>query len=438
MLERSLSEWCGTNFVMDPTWGDNGKGKIVDLMAQRAQMVVKTNGGPNAGHTVVNEHGEFALHLVPSGIFNPDAVCVLSDTVVINPTSLVAEIESVRKSGVEINSNNFLISMNAHLIMPWHRKRDGLREVARGEGKIGTTGQGVGPTYSDRTDRVGLRVRDLIEPGFEEKFDKELRWQEKLTALMSGSDSVNYDREKILEELVTAREVIAPMVTEVLPVIWEYHDSGKNVLGEAGQGVLLDLDRGGYPYVTSSHPGIAGFNLATGISPREVDRVIAVTKAYSTRVGEGPLPTELLNEMGDKIREKGDEYGTTTARPRRCGWLDIPTLRYGVRVGGADSLALTKIDIFDEFSEVKICTGHEIDGVVYKTIPTADNHSMSRAKPIFETLPGWEKTTTGCRDFKDLPKNARRFVQRIQEIAGIPIELVSVGPEREASIYTDN
>ena len=201
MLERSLSEWCGTNFVTDPTWGDNGKGKIVDLMAQRAHMVVKTNGGPNAGHTVVNEHGEFALHLVPSGIFNPDAVCVLSDTVVINPTSLVAEIESVRKSGVEINSNNFLISMNAHLIMPWHRKRDGLREVARGEGKIGTTGQGVGPTYSDRTDRTGLRARDLIEPGFVEKFDKELRWQEKLAALMSGSDSVNYDREKILEEL---------------------------------------------------------------------------------------------------------------------------------------------------------------------------------------------------------------------------------------------
>src|SRR3989344_2017976 len=408
MAER-LNEWEGTNFVTDPAWGDNGKGKVVDLMAQRAAMVVRVNGGPNAGHTVKNERGEFKFHLMPSGIFNPQAISVLADTVVVNPSILSKEITEVKKAGIEVGENNLLISRNAHLIMPWHRRRDNLREVARGGEKIGTTGQGIGPTYADRTERVGLKVGHLLRSDFNEMFDRELAWQEKLARSMSNSDTPQYDREQILRNLEEAREVIAPMITEVLPVIWEYHDAGKRVLGEAGQGVLLDLDRGGYPYVTSSYPGIAGFNLATGIPPKEVARVIAVTKAYTTRVGEGPLPTELLNEMGDKIREKGDEYGTTTSRPRRCGWLDIPTLRYGVRVGGADSLALTKIDIFDEFSEVKICTGHEIDGVVYKTIPTADNHSMSRAKPIFETLPGWEKTTTGCRDFKNLPKNARRF-----------------------------
>ena len=434
MAER-LNEWEGTNFVTDPAWGDNGKGKVVDLMAQRAAMVVRVNGGPNAGHTVKNERGEFKFHLMPSGIFNPQAISVLADTVVVNPSILSKEITELRKAGIEVTENNLLISRNAHLIMPWHRRRDNLREVARGGEKIGTTGQGIGPTYADRTERVGLKVGHLLRSDFNEMFDRELAWQEKLARSMSNSDTPQYDREQILRNLEEAREVIAPMITEVLPVIWEYHDAGKRVLGEAGQGVLLDLDRGGYPYVTSSHPGIAGFNLATGIPPREVERVIAVTKAYTTRVGEGPLPTEQDNEWGNQVRSLGNEYGATTGRPRRVGWLDLPTVNYGLRVGGATSLALTKIDVFDGLPEIKICVGHRVGNREYKRLPQADVEFMRTIEPVYETLSGWDSDTTEARSFEELPTNAQRFIETVQRHLEVPIEMVSVGPEREPSIY---
>ena len=434
MAER-LECWEGTNFVTDPTWGDNAKGKLVDLMGQRADVIVRVNGGPNSGHTVVNEFGEFKFHNMPSGIFNPQAICVLADTVVVNPKILSGEIVELRSAGIEVTEKNLLVSRNAHLIMPWQRNRDSLREIARGGEKIGTTGQGIGPTYADRTERVGLRVGDLLRKDFVKIFDREIKWQETLARSMANSDTPQYDRDQVLRDLEEARDIIAPMITEVLPVIWEHHDSGKRVLGEAGQGVLLDLDRGGYPYVTSSHPGIAGFNLATGIPPREVDRVIAVTKAYTTRVGEGPLPTEQCNEMGDHIREIGKEFGATTGRPRRVGWLDLPTVKYGLRVGGATSLALTKIDIFDGFPQINICVGHGVGDRVYNRLPMADNEFMQAVEPVYETLPGWESDTTGVRNFKDLPLNAQKFVETVQKHVGIPIEMVSVGPERDASIY---
>ncbi len=458
-----LENWSGTNFVTDPAWGDDGKGKVVDLMAQRAHLIVRVNGGANAGHTVVNEKGKFKLHLTPSGIFNPEAVCILSDTVVVNPFALVDEINALKAAGMDISNKNLLISRNAHLVMPWHKTRDGLREVARGGKKLGTTGQGIGPTYSDRTERAGLRVGDLLRPDFLAMFDKEFQWQEKLARTMSGQDLLAnivkdlrfhgmsleeivqeaskqaqecfYDRGEIISNLLAAREVIAPLISNVLPVIWEYHDAGKRILGEAGQGVLLDLDRGTYPYVTSSHPGIAGFNIATGLKPQEVERVIAVTKAYTTRVGEGPLPTELKDSIGDTIRERGVEYGATTGRPRRCGWLDLPVVRYGCRVGGADSLALTKIDVFDGFPEVKVCVRYRVGNKEYTIVPTVDPEFMKNATPIYETLPGWNRETTKARSFTNLPKEARGYVERVQELADLPIELVSVSPEREASIY---
>lgn len=463
LRQSTLDNWNGTNFVTDPTWGDNGKGKVVDLMAQRADMIVRVNGGANAGHTVINEMGEFKLHLMPSGIFNPDAICVLSDTVALNPLILADEINTLRATGVEISRTNLLVSQNAHMTLAWHRKRDGLREVARGAHKIGTTGQGIGPTYSDRTERVGLRVGQLLSPDFQEIFDQEIKWQEKLARSMSGQDlladlvgdprfegmsleevkaeasrqalEVIYNRDQILEDLLAAREVIAPLISNVLPVIWDYKDRGKRILGEAGQGVMLDLDRGNYPDVTSSHPGIAGFNIATGLSPREIDRVIAVTKAYTTRVGSGPLPTELTDVIGNMIQEKGHEFGTTTGRRRRCGWLDIPAIRYGCRVGGADSLALTKIDVFDGFDEVKICVGYRVGNREYAMAPTGDLEFMRAATPIYETLPGWNQETSKARSFSDLNDNAQKYVMRVQELVGLPIELVSVGPEREASIY---
>lgn len=434
MRER-LDKWEGTNFVTDPSWGDNGKGKVVDLMAQRAHLVVRTNGGPNAGHTVNNELGEFKLHLVPCGIFNPEAICVLADTVVINPISLAEEISSLREKGIEITSKNLLVSQNAHLIMPWHRRRDDLREIARGGEKIGTTGQGIGPAYGDRTERVPFRVEDLLKDNFEKIFDQELAYQERLARMMTRSDSEQYDREKIWEDLKKAREIISPLITYVFPVISEFHNSGKRVLGEAGQGALLDLDCGTFPYVTSSHPGLPGFSLATKIPSREVQRVIAVTKAYTTRVGEGPLPTELFDENGEELRNKGHEYGATTNRPRRCGWLDIPATIYGLRTAGADSVALTKLDIFDGFSRIKICIAYKIGNKYCATAPIDNADLMKIAQPIYETLSGWESPTTGCEDYYSLPDNARDFVQRVEKLLDKPIELVSVGPNRGETIY---
>lgn len=434
MRER-LDKWEGTNFVTDPSWGDNGKGKVVDLMAQRAHLVVRTNGGPNAGHTVNNDHGEFKLHLVPCGIFNPEAICVLADTVVVNPILLAQEIISLREKGIEVTSKNLLVSQNAHLIMPWHRRRDDLRELARGGEKIGTTGQGIGPAYGDRTERVRFRVEDLLREDFEKLFDQELAYQERLARMMTRSDSEQYDREKIWEDLKKARETMAPFVTYVFPVISEFHNSGKRVLGEAGQGALLDLDCGTFPYVTSSHPGLSGFMLATRISSREVQRVIAVTKAYTTRVGEGPLPTELFDETGLKLRKKGNEFGATTGRPRRCGWLDIPATKYGLNVADADSVALTKLDIFDEFPEIKICVAYRIAGKKYDMAPIDNAELMKIAKPVYEILPGWEAKTSKCKDFDSLPVNAKKFIKRIEKLFDKPIELVSVGPNRGETIY---
>ena len=435
MSLENLKYWEGTNFVTDPTWGDNGKGKVVDLMAQRAHMVIRTNGGANAGHTVKNNLGEFKFHLIPSGIFNPNAICILADTVVINPTTLTEEIISLRKAGIEVTDKNLLISENAHLVMPWHIKRDNLRESSRGSESIGTTGRGIGPAYADRTERVGLRLGDLLKGNFIDKFEKELVFQEKLIVIMGAKDNLHFERSKIVEELVLAKDILAPMITTVLPVIWEYHGSKKRILGEAGQGVLLDLDRGGYPDVTSSHPGIAGFNLATGIGPKEVTRVIAVSKAYTTRVGAGPFPTELNDEIGTQIQTVGHEFGATTGRPRRCGWLDVPALRHGLKVGGANSLALTKIDIFDSFPQINICVGYKIDGREYALAPRVDNNFLSRVEPIYETCPGWNTETGGVKSFRNLPENAQRFILRLQSLLNIPIELVSVGPDRESSIY---
>lgn len=442
MTEKAESArfWSGTNAVVDNGWGDSGKGKIVDVGAQSADLVIRYNGGPNAGHTIKNERGEFKLHLMPSGIFNPDALCVITGGVVVNPFILSDEIEELRKSGIAISSSNLLISKGAHLIMPWHRTRDSLEEVARGGEKIGTTGQGIGPVYADRASRNGLRVGDLLDPHFEELFYRELVWQEKLTRLMSGQElgeSANqfYDGDAILEQIRAAREFLSPLITNVMPVIFDHEKNGKNILGEGAQGALLDLDLGTYPYVTSSNPGLSGFVKSTGIDPRGINRVIGVTKAYTTRVGDGPMPTELLDETGEHIRQKGNEFGAVTGRPRRCGWLDIPAMKFGARVVSANSIALTKLDIFDGMSEVKICVGYEHNGRQYDTLPDPDPRFLQEVKPIYETVLGWDEETTGCESFSELPANAKAYVLEVQEQLGLPIEIVSVGPDRQATIY---
>ena len=457
MAGSKKAYWGGISVVTDTGWGDTGKGKIVDVAAQHVGMVVRYNGGPNSGHTVKNERGEFIFHGVPSGILNPEALCVIATGSVVNPIALGEEIAQLRQRGVKVSSSNLLISRDSHVIMPWHRTRDVLTEKARGLKRIGTTGQGIGPAYSDRAARIGLRVGDLLERAFEKLFDRELLFQERLARLMDKKQLLSeleglsagdtkvlleevkkthyYDRNAILEEIKRAREILGPMITNTLKVIWNYQDDKKNILGEGAQGALLDLDLGGYPYVTSSHPGASGFTLATGIQGKDIQRVIGVTKAYSTRVGDGPLPTELNNDIGDYIQRIGHEVGATTGRKRRCGWLDIATTRYGARIAGVTSIALTKLDVLDGLNEVKLGVGYEVDGKQHRELTTADPKFMGKAKVIYETLPGWQQDTTIARSFGKLPINAQQFIHRIQELVGIPVEIVSVGADRSTTFY---
>lgn len=445
--------WKGINVITDTAWGDSGKGKLVDLASQNVDMVIRYNGGGNAGHTVKNDKGIFKNHLMPSGIYNPKALCILTGGVVIDLFMLVQEILEHRAKGVKISPKNLLISQDAHLVMPWHKRRDGLKEKARGGAKIGTTGQGIGPTYSDRKNREGIRMSDLLDRDFEKIFEKEIVYQERLTRLMDGelllseignkklkpskikeSQNPYFNKKEILNKLRDVKEILAPMIANVLPIIWKYQDQGKNILGEGAQGALLDLELGGYPYVTSSHPGVAGFSLSTGIQHKDVSKVVGVTKAYTTRVGEGPMPTELFDETGQYIQKQGGEFGATTGRPRRCGWLDIPAVKYGIRITGVNSIALMKLDVLDELKEVEICVGYTVNNKQYKDLPTADPKFMSNAKPNNITLTGWQENTSGVKTFKDLPRNAQKYILTVQKLLGIPAEIISVGPERDATI----
>ncbi|MCP4140081.1 MAG: adenylosuccinate synthase [Chloroflexi bacterium] len=429
----------GTNIVIDTAWGDSGKGKFVDVFSGDADLVVRFNGGANAGHTVVNDYGEFKFHLIPTGIFNPDALSILAGSVAISPLTLVDEINELREKGVAISEKNLLISEYAHMIMPWHIARDNLRESARGDAKVGTTGRGIGPLYADRTERVGVRMGDMLKKNFEEIILRELDWQTKLITLMDTEEPSPYleslSPEKVLADFRAVQEILAPMIGNPLPIIWEAQKAGKEILGEGAQGILLDIDLGTYPYVTSSHPGVTGFSIATGLQQNDISRVIGVTKAYQTRVGEGPMPTELLGEIGDKLRELGNEYGATTGRPRRCGWLDLPSLRYSLQVGGVNSIALTKIDVLDGMDEIKICTHYEYNGKKYDTLPTADAAFMAEAKAIYEMMPKWDGATFGVKDFADFPQEAQDYVKYIEDSVGVPVEIISNGPAREEVFY---
>lgn len=463
-----------TVVITDKTWGDNGKGKIEDEGSEYAKIVMRYNGGPNAGHTVYPdekpsggqpyEGRKFVFHGIPSGILHPETICVLGSTVVVNPFSLSDEISNLRRQGVEVTPDNLLISKGAHLIMPWHRKRDALSEKARGGSKIGTTGQGIGPTYSDRTLRDGLRVGDILDPQFEDYFKKELEFQEGLTRVMDREPLLSdlernpeyrtlnlqqirelakqyarneyYNPEAILEQYRKAKDILGPMITNVLPVIWKAHQKGENIHGEAGQGGLLDLDWM-YPYVTSSHPGITGFTNATAIHQQDVERILGVTKVYSTRVGDGPMPTEFTDEeyeISQHVFIQGEEIGATSGRERRRGWFDAVANRLGGRIIGANSAAVTKIDILDGLPYVKIAVGYEVDGQQYRDIDDPDPRFMYKAKPIYETLPGWENSAD-AEVFDELPENAKRYVRRIEEELGVPVEIVGNGPYRGSTIY---
>ncbi len=431
-MTKKLSKfWRGINLVVDTTWGDGGKGKFVDLGGQFSDIVIRYAGGDNAGHTVKNDLGEFKLHLIPSGIFNPETLCILGTGVVINPFNLVKEITELQKSGIKISPKNLLISDSAHLIMPWHAVRDGLGEKARGGAMIGTTGKGIGPTYSDRSAREGLRTGDLLDKDFEKKLRREFDWQNKLVKLMGGK-ALDYD--EICTQVMDAREILSPMITNTLEVIWKAKEKGLNILGEGAQGALLDIDLGGYPYVTSSHPGLPGFSIATGIHQQDIRNVYGVTKAYSTRVGGGPMPTELFDEVSTHLQAVGKEIGTTTGRTRRCGWFDAMAVRYGATISGSTSLAITKLDVLDGLQEVKICKCYKVGDKKYKQLYSVDNDFMSKAEPIYETLKGWNSSTSSVKTFEDLPKNAQKYIQKIEEIVSLPVTFVSVGPDREETL----
>lgn len=420
--------------VVDTTWGDGGKGKVVDSAAEFFDVVVRYAGGPNAGHTIIYNNQTFKFHGLPSSIVHENTLSVIAPGVVVNPISLSKEIAETKSKGVAISSKNLLISDKTQLIMPWHIYRDTMNERSRGDKKIGTTNNGIGPAYEDLAGRKGLLMKDLLldEKSLREKFDAELARQEIVARGPSTSDvPATYDADAIFADLLKARKALKPFIGDALKVVWQAEKKGKRILGEGAQGALLDVLLGGRPYVTSSHPGRVGFEISTAL--HRVKKVIGVTKAYATRVGEGPMPTELKDETGDKIREAGGEFGATTGRPRRCGWFDAVATKYGAKISGTDVLAMTKLDILDDLDEVKIAVGYKIDGVIRNEITDPD--VLERAVPIYETLPGWKESTKGIRRYSELPENARRYLEKIEETTGIPIEIVSVGPGREDAIY---
>ena len=415
-------------------WGDEGKGKITDLLSRSADVVVRSQGGVNAGHTVVVAEKTFKLHLIPSGILYPNTECIIGSGTVIDPQVLIEEIEQLKALGVTVD--NLYISQTAHITMPYHRKIDLAAEESRGEYKIGTTGRGIGPTYADKSERTGIRVLDLMNS---EHLHKQLGWtiNYKNVILEKLYNLPPLDPEQVIEEYLEYAEFLKPFVIDSSLKIYEAVQKKKNILFEGAQGTLLDLDHGTYPYVTSSNPIAGGACVGAGVGPTTIDRVIGVAKAYTTRVGEGPFPTELNDDVGQLLGDKGAEFGTTTGRRRRCGWFDAVIGRYAVRINGLDCLAVTKLDVLDELEEIKVCVAYEIDGETCNHFPT-NASQFANCKPIYKTLPGWQQSTTECRSLSDLPQKALNYLKYMAEIMKVPIAIVSVGPGRDQTIIVED
>lgn len=417
--------------VVGTQWGDEGKGKITDMLAETADVVVRYGGGNNAGHTVIVGDEKFELHLIPSGILYPEKINVIGNGVVIDPEALVEEMHMLDRKGISLD--NLHISESAHVIMPYHRQLDHLEEERKGDNKIGTTGKGIGPAYTDKAARRGLRMVDLLDRDtFKYKLERNLNYQNLILERVYQADPM--DADEIIESYQPYIEEIRKYVTNTSLLLERARD--KKIFFEGAQGTLLDIDYGTYPYVTSSNPTAGGVCTGAGIGPTRVDDVIGVAKAYITRVGEGPFPTELNNELGDFLREKGHEYGVTTGRPRRCGWFDIPILKHAYRVNGLTEIALTKLDVLSGLEEIKLCTGYRYNGEVIDEFP-ACLEALSRYEPVYESLPGWEDDISSVRDYKDLPLNARRYIERIEELVEIPVTIIGIGPEREEAIRRD-
>jgi len=421
--------------VVGAQWGDEGKGKITDLLAEQADVVIRYQGGNNAGHTVVVGEDSYKLHLIPSGILHPNTLCIMADGTVIDPECLATEYDSLVTRGV--SCENLRVSGNAHVIMPYHRLLDELQEEARGAGSIGTTRRGIGPVYTDKTARKPLPVRmwDLLDKDMlRQRVEGQLAQKNVILEAVYGAEVLRAD--EMVEEVWRYAQIIQRHICDARALVFEQLQAGADIVLEGAQGTFLDLDYGTYPFVTSSHTVAGGACLGTGVGPTMVDSVIIVSKAYSTRVGAGPFPTEEDNETGDRIRERGCEYGTTTGRPRRCGWLDGVALRTSANINGATEIALTLLDVLDAFETVKICTGYEIGGTTHGMMP-ARPELLAEARPIFEELPGWECDLGGIAAYEDLPRPTRDYIALIEEIAATPVTMVSVGASREQTIRRD-
>jgi len=414
--------------VVGAQWGDEGKGRIVDYLAQEARMVIRFQGGDNAGHTVVNEHGTFRLHLVPSGIFNPATVCIIGTGTVIHPPALLEELAELTRAGIAVD--NLWISDRSHVIMPYHRMLDGLEESARGGGQIGTTKRGIGPAYADKAARSGIRMGDLLRPYYLTARLAQALTKANRTLAHFGAEEL--DAEQLLGQAIAWGDALGSRIVDTVPLVQEAVRSGADILLEGQLGVMRDLDWGTYPYVTSSNPIAGGGYAGAGLPPRAIDRVVGVVKAYCTAVGAGPFPTELFDETGDRLRSVGQEYGATTGRPRRCGWLDGVALPYAAWMNGFTGLAITKLDVLDGLPELKICTGYLIDGQEVRRVP--DTVDMGRAEPVYEVWPGWQEPTRDARRWDQLPRPAREYLDRISELAATPLQYISVGPGRDQLI----
>ena len=413
--------------IVGAQWGDEGKGKIVDLLTSEVDMVVRFQGGNNAGHTVIVDGKKYVLHVVPSGILHPGKMCIIGNGVVLDPAGFFEEIDALAALGLDVSPERLKISYKTHLIMPYHRAIDGARE-GKAKNKIGTTGRGIGPCYEDKKSRVGVRAGDLTDPEvLKAKIEKALEEKNVLFTQLYGMEAL--DPEKVFNDLMALAPRLVPYLADASSLIMEANAAGQSIMFEGAQGVMLDIDHGTYPFVTSSNVVCDNASIGSGVNAGLIDQRIAIVKAYTTRVGAGPFPTELFDETGDFLRSQGGEFGATTGRPRRCGWLDLVVLREMARLCDPTTMALTKLDVLTGLKELKVCVAYEYEGKVMQ-YPPQTPRGLDNVKPVFEVLPGWEEDLTACTSWEQLPENCRRYVERIEDILGVKAGFISVGPDR--------
>jgi len=422
----------GKNIIVIGTqWGDEGKGKIVDLLTNQATAVARFQGGHNAGHTVVIEGKKTVLHLIPSGILRDNVQCLIGNGVVVSPSALLEEIETLEKSGVPAR-DRLWISEACALILPFHARLDQVREQSMGKEAIGTTGRGIGPAYEDKVARRALRIGDLLHRDrFAAKLGEVLDYHNFILQNYYRAEPLDF--QEILEDAMRVADIIAPLITDVSEMLYQIHRNGGNIMFEGAQGMLLDIDHGTYPFVTSSNTTSGGAATGTGMGMLEFDYVLGITKAYTTRVGSGPFPTELFDQLGQHLARRGNEFGATTGRPRRCGWFDAVALRRSAQINSISGLCITKLDVLDGLESIQICTGYQVNGESRST-PPVGAEAFAECKPVYEELPGWQDSTLGIKTYTGLPENARKYLERITEITDIPIDIISTGPDRNETI----